>query len=428
MIMTYIFLAFLANFQFAFLVVLSSALTNLFYRKIHRKIKGASLEISKKGHNLNAYMIEVVHHFKYLKSTDYLKRFSDRVKEVIKQTQSINKKTGTYSALLAGLREPVVVCIVVLVIFMQVNWVGGELGSIILSLLLFYRALNILMTIQTEWQGFLNNHGSMRTVAEVSDVMSSMKEMQGENTFSSFKSEISLENISLTYTDNPVLTDVNVRLPKNETIAFVGVSGSGKTTLVNIISGLLKPNTGSIFIDGTPLDSYNLNSYRSKIGYISQESVIFNDTIYNNITFWDPPTPENEERFWKAIHLASLQDFVHAQIKKEHTRLGDNGILISGGQRQRISIARELYKEPEILLLDEATSALDSETELVIQENLERLHGSYTMVIIAHRLSTIKNADVIYLLDKGEISCHGDFDSMVEKSSKFKNMVSLQGL
>lgn len=428
MLITYIFLAFLANFQFAFLVVLSAGLTNLFYTRIHRKIKAASLEISKKGHNLNAYMIEVVHYFKYLKSTDYLQRFSEKIKEVIKQTQSINKKTGIYSALLTGLREPIVVCIVVLVIFIQINWIGGNLGSIILSLLLFYRGLNVLMTIQSEWQGFLNNHGSMRTVFEVSDTMSTMKEVQGTRTFTSFEKEILLVNITISYTDTPVLSDVNIRLPKNKTIAFVGISGSGKTTLVNIISGLLKPNKGSLLIDGTPLNSYNLNTYRSKVGYISQESVVFNDTIYNNVTFWSVPSPENMKRFWEVIQLASLENFVQGQPKKEHTPLGDNGILISGGQRQRISIARELYKKPEILLLDEATSALDSETELIIQENIEKLQGSYTMIIIAHRLSTIKNADVIYLLEKGEIICYGDFETMVKKSNKFKHMVSLQGM
>ena len=125
--------------------------------------------------------------------------------------------------------------------------------------------------------------------------------------------------------------------------------------------------------------------------------------------------------------MASLKEFVETQPEKEHTRLGDNGILISGGQKQRISIARELYKHTEILIFDEATSALDSETEKIIQENIEKLYGSYTMILIAHRLSTIKRADTIYLLEQGRISASGSFEEMMNKSTKFQKMVSLQG-
>lgn len=172
----------------------------------------------------------------------------------------------------------------------------------------------------------------------------------------------------------------------------------------------------------------DVNQYRSKIGYISQESVIFNDTIFNNITFWAEPTAENLRRFHEVVEMASLKEFIENQPQKEQTNLGDNGILVSGGQKQRISIARELYKDAELLILDEATSALDSETEKMIQENIEKLHGSYTMVLIAHRLSTIKEADIIYLLEDGKISASGSFYEMIDKSSRFKKMVSLQAV
>jgi len=156
--------------------------------------------------------------------------------------------------------------------------------------------------------------------------------------------------------------------------------------------------------------------------------VIFNDTIFNNVTFWAEPTPEVYERCWEVINMASLKEFVESKPLKELTKLGDHGILISGGQKQRISIAREMFKQVEVLVLDEATSALDSETELVIQENIEKLHGQFTIIVIAHRLSTIKNVDNIFLLENGRVVTSGDFDTMVKKSEKFKRMVSLQGL
>ncbi len=428
MLFTYVALAVLANYQFAFLVATAAGVSNLIYKTIYKRIKKASLEISIKGDDFNSYIIEAIHYFKYLKSTNYLNTFSKKLRKVVDNTQHLHRKMGYYSAITTGIREPMVVLIVVFVIYIQINWMGGNLGSIVLSLLLFYRGLNFLMNLQTEWQNFLYNVGALQTVSEVSHNMQKMHEEQGQEIFSSIKNNIELKNVSFSYNNNEVIKNVSAILPKNKTMALVGVSGSGKTTLVNIILGLIHPLKGEVLIDDKSLEQFNLDSYRSKIGYISQEPVVFNDTIFNNITFWADPNPENIIWFWEVIHLASLTDFIQQQDKKENAFLGDNGILISGGQKQRISIARELYKKSEILILDEATSALDSETELVIQENIENLHGYYTMIIIAHRLSTIKKADVIYLIENGSFTMSGNFKAMMEKSEKFKRMVHLQGL
>ncbi|MEJ7683909.1 MAG: ABC transporter ATP-binding protein [Segetibacter sp.] len=429
MLMSYVILALLANYQFAILVAISAGLTNLWYRRIYKVMKEASFEISKKGNDFNSYMIQAIHYFKYLKSTNYLSTYARKLEGVINKTEYLNRKTGYYAAVTSGIREPMILLIVVIVIYIQINWMGGNMGSIILSLVLFYRALTFLIQIQSQWQSFIQMTGAMRTVADLSEIMDNEVEIDGIKTFKSIEKEIKIENTDLSYGNNKVLNNVTITIPKNQTIALVGASGSGKTTLANIIIGLIFPDTGKVSIDNVPLTYYNLNSYRSKIGYISQDSVVFNDNIYNNITFWAEETPENVKRFWEVIKMASLEEFLNTQQDKEKTRLGDNGILISGGQKQRISIAREMYKkEVQILILDEATSALDSETEHIIQENIENLHGHYTMIVIAHRLSTIRNVDTIYLLDKGKVTISGDFDFMLEKSDKFKRMVTLQGL
>lgn len=429
MLITYVVLALLANYQFAILVAISAGLTNLLYRKIYKAMKQASFDISKKGNEFNSYMIQAIHYFKYLKSTNYFTAYSKKLQGVINKTEYLNRKTGYYSAVTTGIREPMILLIVVIVIYIQINWMGGNMGSIILSLILFYRALTFLIQIQSQWQSFINMTGAMRTVSDLSEIMHNEVEVEGIKTFKSIEKELKIENTDLSYGNNKVLNNVNITIPKNQTIALVGASGSGKTTLANIITGLISPDTGKLLIDNISLAEYNLKSYRSKIGYISQDSVIFNDDIYNNITFWAEETPENVKRFWDVIKMASLEEFLNTQADKEKTRLGDNGILISGGQKQRISIAREMFKkEVEILILDEATSALDSETEHIIQENIENLHGHYTMIVIAHRLSTIRNVDTIYLLDKGKVTISGDFDFMLQKSDKFKRMVTLQGL
>jgi subfamily B ATP-binding cassette protein MsbA len=167
-------------------------------------------------------------------------------------------------------------------------------------------------------------------------------------------------------------------------------------------------------------------NYRKRFGYITQEPVIFNDTIFNNVTLWASKSPENIIRFDKAVQLASMSQFMNELPDQEDTRLGDNGLLVSGGQKQRISIARELFKDVDVLIFDEATSALDSETECLIQDNIDMLMGRFTIVIIAHRLSTIRKADVITLMSKGKVVQSGDFKALLSSNHQFKRMVELQ--
>lgn len=428
MLSTYIVLAFLANYQFALLVALGSIISNLIYRKIYKRTKIASLELSKKASEVNGFLIQTVHYFKYLKSTNTFGKYSEKIRRVIDKHERLNRKMGNLKALSLSVKEPLIIAIVTLVILLQINWMGIGLNTIILSLLLFYRALILLVQIQTDWHVFIENIGGMYAIAKSCEEMSASKEMQGYTEFKGIKKQLVFRDVDLYYGRIKALDRINLKIPVKHTIALIGESGSGKTTIANLIAALFRPNSGEILIDDTPLTQLNLDSYRNKIGYISQESVIFNDNIFNNVTFWAEPTPENRKRFDEIAEMASLTEFINSQPDKELTKLGDNGVLISGGQKQRISIARELYKNCEILILDEATSALDSETEKVIQENIEKLHGSYTLILIAHRLSTIKDADIIYLIEGGKISDSGSFDEMINTSSRFQKMVSLQAV
>lgn len=426
MLSSYIVLAFIANFEFAIFVVVGAGLSNLIYRKIYQICRKISLQLSQQGNSFNSLLVQAVHNYKYLKSTNYLHRFSQKIKNVIDKTEYLNKRIGFYNAITNSVKEPIMIIIIVGVIIIKLYVLGGTITSIMLSLLLFYRSINFLMQVQNEWQGFIQASGGITTVTTMLSEMEAQKEVQPEKMFKQFNQQIHIREVTFSYGATKILNKIDLLIPKNETIALVGESGSGKTTLANIISGLLQPTTGHVMLDNVSLKDLNLNSYRSRIGYISQEPVIFNDDVFNNITFWAEPTKENIEKFWKIVELASLTTFINQLADNEKTILGDNGMLISGGQKQRISIARELYKEVDILILDEATSALDSETEKVIQYNIEKLHGSYTIIIIAHRLSTIKNADIIYLLEKGNVLEYGSFDTMLNTSNRFKRMVALQ--
>ena len=302
------------------------------------------------------------------------------------------------------------------------------MGAILISLLFFYRAQSSLMGMQQSWNAFLGVSGSLENMQDFLEELEEAEEVTGKLNFDKFQSEIKCKGLSFSFGETQVLNSIDLDIPINKSIAFVGESGSGKTTLVNVLAGLLEPSGGKVLIDGQSIQSLNKTKYQKRIGYITQEAVIFNDTIYNNISFWAEKTPENLKRFYDVIEQAALTEFLQELPNKEDTLLGNNGINVSGGQKQRISIARELFKDIDILIMDEATSALDSETEKAIQESIEALQGRYTLIIVAHRLATIRNVDKIVFMHKGKIDEHGSFSDLMQRVPRFRKMVELQEL
>ena len=428
MLATYIFLAFIANWQFAILVAIGGSLSNLFYKYINNYTKEKATLLSSKGNSFNAILIQILHNFKYLKATNHYQLFSKKLINNIHEQEKINLGVGKISSIGESLREPFTIVIITGVIIVQTSYLGESFSSILLSLLLFYRALGHLVSMQNSWNTFLANSSGIDSFETLLSDFKHYKEPLHYQEKIEHIDDISIKNISLSFRGKKAIDNISFSIKKNSSVAFVGESGAGKTTLANIISGLQTPDDGEIIIEGKSLYKTNLNFFRNHLGYITQEAVIFNDSIFNNVTFWQEKSEENEEKFRKTIEKVSLSEFLNELPEKENTQLGNNGILISGGQKQRISIARELYKDAELLILDEATSALDTETERHIKNNIDLLQGQTTLIIIAHRLSTIKNVDIIYLLDKGKIIASGNFDSLIKSSEKFRKMVELQEL
>jgi len=426
-VVVYIFMAFFANPQFAVLVVIGGLLTNIIFRRLHKITKSLSKKITTDSHSFQGLLIQKVSFFKYLKASGLIHKYADKLIQSNDRIQDSNKKAGLISATLSSVREPLIILVVMLVIIIQVKYFSQNVGAIILSLLLFYRGLVSLMGTQNYWNLFLGASGSLQNMTAFNEELKAGKEKSGSLAFPGFQHQIELKGASFVYDSNIILNNLNLVIPRNQTIAIVGESGSGKTTLINLLTGLLKPSDGAVLIDGTSMKDLNLETFQQRIGYITQEPVIFNDTIFNNVTFWDEPTAENIARFNEALRKASIYDFVQEQPLKQDALLGNNGINVSGGQKQRLSIARELYKEVDFLFMDEATSALDSETEKSIQDNIEKLKGKYTIMIIAHRLSTIKNVDRVILLNKGRIEDMGSFEELQSRSATFRKMVELQG-
>ncbi|HTF21712.1 MAG TPA: ABC transporter ATP-binding protein [Chryseolinea sp.] len=426
LVLVYTFMAFLANAQFALMVVIGGALSNVLYQQIYKRTKQASKQLTFGAHNFQGLLIQKVAFFKYLKATALIIPYSKKLKDVVNYTEGISKKMGMYNAVLSSTREPLVVLVVVAVISIEVTYFSTSIGLMLLSLAFFYRSLSFLMVVQNNWNQFMQNSGSLDNMQEFVHELRVHKEINGKESISAFVDSLQLHEAAFGYNGVPVLRQLNLKVKRNETVAFVGESGSGKTTIVNIMSGLLSVDEGSFLIDGKDSRRLDIHTYQRRIGYITQDPVIFSDTVFNNVTFWDKRTPEVEKRFWIALQKASIIDFVRALPDGENSFLGNNGILVSGGQKQRFSIARELYKEIDILIMDEATSALDSETERAVQESIEALKGQYTILIVAHRISTIKNVDKVVLLDNGRIEEVGSFDYLKNNSRIFENMVKLQ--
>lgn len=426
LLLVYIGLAFTANAEFSLLVLLGGLFTNLIFSKLFKITKQLSKKLSKSNSGFQGLIIQQVQQFKYLKATGLIEDYAKKLIKGVYKIEYSQRKIGILNAIMESSREPILMAVVVTVILIQVHFLGGSLGPIILSILFFYRALSAVMQVQTAWNKFLELSGSFSNLLDFTTELKKGKEHTGNDVFKAFQDKIFLNKVGFSYNNKHILSDINLQISKNETIAFVGESGSGKTTLLNIISGILPPNAGEFLIDGTNINEYNTSTYQKKIGYITQEAVIFNDTIFNNVTFWDEHTTDNKTRFNEALRKASIYDFVYSQPDAENTLLGNNGINISGGQKQRISIARELYKNVDLLLLDEATSALDTETEKEIQQSINNLKGKYTIIIIAHRLSTIKEANRIVFLKSGKIVNIGSYDELLHTSKDFHNMVKVQ--
>ena len=428
MVLIYVGLAFLTNAQFALLVAIGGLLSNLAYRQIYKRTVETSKKITKEGHGFQRLLIQMVAFFKYLKATGQTVSYGKKLKRSVVKIENANKRIGFFNAILYSTREPLIIFIVAAVILIQVKILDSNLGGIILSLMFFYRSLNYVLSLQTSWNNFLNVSGSLSNMTEFMHELDLGKEEYGSIEFTGFRDHIKLENVSFYYDTTRVIDSISLDIPRNKTIAFVGESGSGKTTLVNLISGLMPVDNGVIRVDSVDYRDLNIRSFQEKIGYITQDPVVFSDSIYNNITNWAPRTDENIQKFWKACDQAAISPFIRSLHNQEGSQLGNNGIQISGGQKQRISIARELFKEPDILVMDEATSALDSETEKAIQENIDALQGKYTILIVAHRLSTIKNADKIALLSKGDIEICGTYKDLLSSSETFKRMIQLQDI
>ena len=314
-------------------------------------------------------------------------------------------------------------------------WFGGSLiiqnkglgmngPAFIVYIAFFSQIINPAKSLTTAFYNMQRGTTALNRIEAIMLAPNTIVDKEDAITMNGFNNSIEFKNVNFYYNDTPILNNINLKIEKGKTIALVGSSGAGKSTLADLVPRFHDTSEGEIFIDGVSIKNYSLQSLRAQISIVTQEPLLFNDTIYNNITLGkqDATSEEVEE----AAKVANAYNFI---IQKEHqfqSNIGDRGTKLSGGERQRLTIARAILKNPPILILDEATSALDTESEKLVQDAINNMMQNRTSIVIAHRLSTIRHADEIIVLKKGEIAERGTHESLLAQNGIYKNLVEMQ--
>ena len=352
-----------------------------------------------------------------------------KIEEESSNYRSLSKSMSYKNELASPISEILGVIIVAGIIFFGGNMVLSEESA--LKPEVFIGFLAVFSMIIQPAKNFSNGITSLqkgtasaKRIFDIMDMEPAIKDKPDAEVLRDFKINLEFKNVSFAYETDPVLKNVNLTIPKGKTLALVGPSGGGKSTLADLVPRFYDPTEGSVCIDGKSLKDYNLDSIRKHMGVVTQESILFNDTIFNNIAFGKEGV--SEAAVMEAAKIANAHDFIMQTEHGYQTFIGERGSKLSGGQRQRISIARAVLKNPPILILDEATSALDSESEKLVQEALFNLMKNRTSLIIAHRLSTIQHADEIVVVQEGQIAERGTHQQLLDKRGLYWKLSTIQ--
>ena len=306
-----------------------------------------------------------------------------------------------------------------------INGTNRDPATFLAFIAVFFQILDPAKRLSNAVSNIQGGMASLERVSEVLDYDLKVDEVPNPTPISELKDKIEFKNIGFYYEkSNLILKNFSIDLHKGKTVALVGQSGSGKTTIANLLARFYDVSEGEILIDGHNIKNLKLTDYRKLLGMVTQESVLFNDSVYNNILMGNPDA--TEEQIIESAKIANAHDFISQLPEGYHTNIGDDGNKLSGGQKQRVSIARAVLKNPPIMILDEATSALDTESERYVQDALEKMMQNRTSLVIAHRLSTIQKADHIVVMEKGDIVEQGSHQELMDKDGTYRKLVELQ--
>lgn len=429
-VISFLFLLFIINFKFTILVIIIIPLSGFFSYKVGQSIRRKSKRSSVQSAGILNIIKETLSNIKIVKIFNLENEENEKfVKENNKYFNLIFKQSRL-SNLLTPINETIGLIVGVLLI-----WFGGisvlQQGAMssedfIKFILLLFAMLQPIRKLANVNVLFQNGIAAAERVFSVFDNHDKIPESKNAFKINSFKNSINFKDVNFKYEgqDSLILDNINLEISKGQTVAIVGKSGAGKTTLTDLLPRFYDPISGNIFIDKINLKDLNLKNLRDLYGIVTQNVILFNDTIKNNIIHGNKNASENDIN--KAVKSANIQDLVEKLDNGLNTYIGENGVKLSGGEKQRLSIARALIKNPDILILDEATASLDSESEKMVHSAIDNIIKNRTVIIIAHRLSTIINADKILVMNDGKIVESGSHNELLKNNGYYKKLYDIQ--
>lgn len=421
----------IASWQLVLFIVIVLPLAYFLIKKIGNSLKRNSIKGQKEMGVLLSQCEETLGGLRAIKSYGA----EGVTKEKFKQSNDYYTKVMTKIFRRKELASPLTEFLAIFVLVAVVLF-GGELvlagkmsAAILIGFtLIFAKVISPLQELSTAYYNMQKGDAAAIRIYEILDAEEKITECENPKQVSGLKDSIEFRDVFFSYDNSKenVLKDISFTVKKGQTVALVGESGAGKSTLIDLISRFADVTSGEILFDGVNIKEIGINALRSQIGIVTQEAILFNDTIFRNISFGNPNA--TMEDVIAAAKIANADSFISKMEKGYYTHLSDRGMSLSGGERQRLCIARAILKNPEILLLDEATSALDTQNEYEVQQALTHLMKDRTSVVIAHRLNTVMNADNILVMDKGVIVESGTHKELLEKGGIYSNLVNMQSL
>ena len=408
-------------------IVLFIPISGFFISIIGKKLKKDSTEVQKGQSNFLSILDETINGQKIIKSFLAESFFTKKFNSINSLLFKFSNKVINRKNLAAPFSEFMGILVIGILL-----WYGGKMVLIneslsgttfIVFMGLAYNILTPAKNLSKSFYSIKKGNAAAERVFEIINIKTTDKERKLKK-IDDFKNDIKFENVTFSYDSNVILDSVSFKLKKGDSIAIVGTSGCGKTTISNLLNGFYQVDSGAISIDGENINNISKNSLYKLISIVTQESILFNDTIKNNLLIGSENS--SNEEVLESSKNANAHEFIINQENEYETLIGDQGNKLSGGQKQRLTIARAMLKSPSILILDEATSSLDSESEKKVQDAINKLMLNKTSLIIAHKFSTIKKCDKILVLDKGKIIDQGNHDELIQKSALYKSMYELQ--
>lgn len=397
--------------------------------RISRHLKRGAADTQTIMGRIVTHFEEAISGIRIIKGFNAGKYVAERFEQTNEQHKASSRAMFSKQELASPLSEFLGLMVGAIVLF-YAGWlkIHGELdmesSTFVMYLTMYWRVLEPAKAMSNAYASIQRGMVSGRRLFAILDVDNPIREKEGAVNLKEFKKEIEFRHVNFAYANEPVLRDINLVIPKGKMVAIVGPSGGGKSTMADLLPRFYDIQDGEVCVDGMNVKDYTMDSLISQMGIVTQEAILFNDTVYNNIAFG----MENvkEEDVIKAAQIANAHGFIMQMEQGYQTNIGDRGGKLSGGQRQRLSIARAILKNPPILILDEATSALDTESEKLVQDALTKLMENRTSIVIAHRLSTIQNADEIVVLQDGQIVERGTHDILIKNSGLYSHLCHLQ--